>query len=166
MVDQQAGPGSSGRTTADFDAFVQRERPRLEAVLVAHYGVEVGPEAAADALAWAWEHWERVAGMDHPVGYLYRVAQSSSRRHLRWRRPVVLPEVTPERAADIDPGLPAALVRLSRQQRVAVVLVHAYGWTYEEAATAMHVSVSTLRNHLSRGTARLRKMLGETDDRS
>jgi len=152
------------RMTSDFDAFVARERPRLEAVLLAHYGAEVGREAAADALAHAWEHWDRVATMENPVGYLYRVAQSSTRRHLRWRRKVVLPTVPTDLAATIDPRLPEALARLSRQQRVAVVLVHALGWTYEEAATAMEISVSTLRNHLSRGTDRLRDLLGANDD--
>ena len=151
-------------TTGDFVAFVARERPRLEAVLLAHYGTELGREAAADALAHAWEHWDRVATMENPVGYLYRVAQSSTRRHLRGRRKVVLPTVPTELAATIDPRLPDALARLSRQQRVAVVLVHALGWTYEEAATAMEISVSTLRNHLARGTDRLRDLLGADDD--
>ncbi len=75
-----------------------------------------------------------------------------------------LPSVPPELAADIDPRLPGALARLSRQQRVAVILVHAYGWTYDEAATAMGIGVSTLRNHLTRGTTRLRTQLEDRDD--
>jgi RNA polymerase sigma-70 factor (ECF subfamily) len=151
-------------TTSDFDGFVARERPRLEAVLLAHYGADVGREVSADAMAHAWEHWDQVSAMENPVGYLYRVAQSSSRRHLRWRRRVALPAVPPEQATSIDPHLPEALTQLSHQQRVAVVLVHALGWTYEEAASAMEISVSTLRNHLSRGTDRLRQLLGANDD--
>jgi RNA polymerase sigma factor (sigma-70 family) len=158
------GEQATGSMSVDFDAFVARVRPHLEAVLLAHYGVDVGREVTADALAHAWEQWDRVATMENPVGYLYRVAQSASRRHLRWRRRVALPEVPVELATAIDPRLPDALAQLSHQQRVAVVLVHALGWTYEEAATAMEISVSTLRNHLSRGTDRLRARLGANDD--
>ena len=71
----------------DFDAFVTRCGPDLRRVLVAHYGLDVGVEAAADALAYAWERWERVSTMENPTGYLVRVGQSAARRYRR--RPVV-----------------------------------------------------------------------------
>jgi RNA polymerase sigma-70 factor (ECF subfamily) len=144
-----------------FDAFVRLEGDRLRRVLVAHYGLDVGLDVADDALAWAWEHWPRVRDMPNPAGYLYRVGQSSARRHWRWRRTVVLPEerVTHD-APRFEPGLPGALAVLKPAQRVAVVLVHALGWTYEEAATAMGVPVTTLRNHVARGMARLRHEMG------
>src|SRR5215207_7077722 len=40
----------------------------------------LGGEAAGDALSYAWEHWENVRGLKNPLGYLYRVGQSSTRR--------------------------------------------------------------------------------------
>ena len=64
---------------------------------------------------------------------------------------------------DVEPGLPAAIAKLSPQQRLAVLLVHAHGWTHEEAAAALAIDVSTLRNHLRRGLLKLRTKLGVDD---
>jgi hypothetical protein len=42
---------------------------------VAAYGVEVGVDAAAEAMAYAYayERWHEVSAMSDPAGYLYRV---------------------------------------------------------------------------------------------
>jgi RNA polymerase sigma-70 factor (ECF subfamily) len=66
-----------------YEEFVGRDGARLRAGLVAAYGPEIGADAAAEALAYGFEHWERVGGMDDPAGYLYRVGQSEARRHFR-----------------------------------------------------------------------------------
>jgi len=146
-----------------FSSFVMTDGARLRRVLVAHYGIEVGAEVASDAFAWAWEHWDQVKIMDNPCGYLYRVAQSSARRHLRWQRRVVLPtEMTVAGLPAPEPGLERALARLSASQRVAVLLVHGLDWSYKDAAAAMDVPITTIRNHLARGLARLRRELGES----
>jgi DNA-directed RNA polymerase specialized sigma24 family protein len=99
--------------------------------------------------------------MDNPVGYLFRVGQSKSRRYRRRR--VLLPAVVDADLPDVDPRLPVALARLSPRQRAAVLLVHAHQFTYVEAAEALGCSVSTLRNHLDRGMRRLRAQLGGSD---
>jgi DNA-directed RNA polymerase specialized sigma24 family protein len=152
------------QANADFDVFVTQNRPQLLRVLNAHYGTELGPEATADALAYAWQHWDRIRVMDNPVGYLYRVGQSALRKHTRWRRRVpILPEVNIDTMPHVEPGLPAALALLTRPQRTAVLLVHAHGWTLADAAASMDVSVSTLRNHLQRGLDNLRQKLEVTD---
>jgi RNA polymerase sigma factor (sigma-70 family) len=65
--------------------------------------------------------------------------------------------------SSFEPALVAALGRLTTSQRVAVVLVHCYGYTLAEAADVQGCSVSTLRNHLSRGLAALRTALGVVD---
>ena len=67
-----------------FAAFAQSEGLRLRQGLLARFGVEVGCEVWEDALAWAWEHRDRVKVAANPVGYLYRVAQSASRPYVRW----------------------------------------------------------------------------------
>ena len=136
---------------------------RLRQILVARYGWELGIEAWQDAMAYAWEHHESLATMANPDGYLYRVGQSSVRRQRRWRRRVLLPQVPPARLPDVEPGLPAALATLSSRQRLAVLLVHGHGWTQEEAAAALEIDVSTLRNHLRRGLQKLRTTLGVDD---
>jgi RNA polymerase sigma-70 factor (ECF subfamily) len=149
-------------SASTFDVFAAEAGPRLLRVLTAHYGLEMGPDLTADALAWAWEHWDKVGEMENPVGYLYRVGQSSARRHLRWNRRVVLPreELSLDRPLP-EPGLDDALGQLSARQRVAVLLVHGLAFSYEEAAQEMGVSIHALRNHVHRGLRRLRREFGE-----
>jgi RNA polymerase sigma-70 factor (ECF subfamily) len=144
-----------------FEAFVARVEPRLRRVLCASYGGEIGREATVDALSYAWEHWDRLAGMANPVGYLYRVGQSSARRQLRPSRLVIEPDEA--ETFDVEPGLAGALARLSEQQRAVVVLVHGFGWTLREVGESMDLSVSTVRNHLTRALKHLRTSL-EVDD--
>jgi len=133
---------------------------RLRQVLVARFGWEQGMEAWHDAVVYGWEHRDRLMAMQNPVGYLYRVAQTSIRRQRRWGRRIDLPEPPPARLPDVEPGLVRGLATLSTKQRVAVLLVHAHGWTHDEAAAVLGVDVSTLRNHLRRGLDRLRRELG------
>jgi RNA polymerase sigma-70 factor (ECF subfamily) len=142
----------------EFTQFVERVEARLSYAFYAAYGPEVGNEVTADALAWAWEHWEKVAKMDNPAGYLYRVGQSKARRY---HRPSLLfPRTRSENhTPEFEPGLPAALEELTESQRQAVILVYALEWTEEEAARVLGKSRSTLRTHLERGLAHLRRSL-------
>jgi RNA polymerase sigma-70 factor (ECF subfamily) len=137
-----------------FAEFVATAEPRLRRALFPVGGVATA-DAVADALAYAWEHWDRVQAMDNPIGYLYRVGRS----RLRPRKTPVLPPVDTARIPDVEPGLAPALARLPERQRVAVVLVHGFGWTHQEVADLWEVSVSTVRNHLARGIDRLRATL-------
>lgn len=146
-----------------FESFVADARLRLRRALVARYGPEVGAEATADAIAYAWQHWNRVSHMDNAMGYLYRVGQTTARRHRRWGRAVVLPperrqpEVADQQeSSGSESALPSALARLRPDERVSVVLVHGYAWTYQEVADLLGVPVSTVRNHVHRGLTRLR----------
>jgi DNA-directed RNA polymerase specialized sigma24 family protein len=143
----------------DFETFARRCGPDLRRALVARYGLEVGVEATADALAYAWERWERVGTMANPTGYLVRVGQSAARRYRR--RPVALPNAKPGVESTFDPRLPRALEHLSARQRSAVMLICVHDWTYAAAATALGVSESTLRNHVRRGLESLRRELGD-----
>jgi len=56
--------------------FVERTGSRLRAALVAAYGPDVGADAAAEALAYGFEHWDELESMSNPAGYLYRVGQT------------------------------------------------------------------------------------------
>lgn len=140
-----------------YTTFVEETQPRLRQALVARFGPDEGSEATAEALAYGWEHWDRIGTMENPGGYLYRVGQHKGMR--RWRRPV-LPPPPPYSDPIVEPGLPGALARLSHRQRTAVLLVHSFAWTLEEVADVMGVSVSTVRNHLRRGMEKLRGALG------
>ena len=147
-----------------FATFFAEAEPRLRRALVARLGAERGREATAEALAWAFEHWAEVEPMANGVGYLYRVGISRTRA----RKPV-----EPERVAaaagsagrqpgdDVDPELWAAVSALTDNQRVAVVLVHAFGWSMKDVAELLEVSVPTVGTHLRRGLEILRRRLAD-----
>lgn len=155
VVSPHAGAGRD----AEFEGFVRDNEPKLRRALVAAYGFEDGRDATAESLAYAWEHWERVREMPNAAGYLFRVAQSRRRR----RRVPVLYDVSGWPDHLFEPGLPSALAALSRRQRLAVVLVHGFGYTLHEVAELTGLRRTTVQNHSDRGLARLRKKLGVSD---
>jgi len=143
-----------------FATFVTDAEPRLRRAFTLLRGADVGGDATAEALAWAWEHWAEVQEMGNPVGYLYRVG-SSKTRYREERFPHVVP---PPDAPGFEPGLVPALSRLTVRQRTAVVLVHGCGWTHQEVADALELSRSSIGTHVERAMAQLRTELGVTTD--
>ncbi len=132
---------------------------------MAAYGAERGQEATAEALGYAWEHWNRVSAMENPIGYLFRVGQSRTRPR-KGRSPRELWDRIddPGREYLVEPGLQPALAGLSESQRVAIVLVHGYAWTLREVAELLDVSVSTVQTHVERALGSLRAALEVADD--
>ncbi len=141
----------------DFESFAREIAPRLRGGLIAAFGVEVGAEATADALAYAWENHDRVMSMESPAAYLFRVGQTSARRSRR--RQGHMPMPTAVDLPDFEPRLLPSLGALTESQRTAVLLVHAFGWPQTEAAELMDISVSSLRTHLARGLSKLQELL-------
>lgn len=140
--------------------FLVDTRPRLERALVARFGIEEGTEAAAEAVAYALANWPALRATANPVGYLYRVGQTRAHRMFERRKrleSLVSDPLTTDRVVDVD--LQRALCRLSPDQRVALVLVHACGYSYRDAAEVLDVPVTTVANHLNRGLVRLRRLL-------
>ncbi len=173
MSDLSSLPGSAWRehpagthrepdSVGAFEQFARSDALRLRRVLVARFGVEIGAEVCAEAMAYAWENWSRLAPMENRVGYLYRVAQSKARRHHRWRRDVSFPPEQLSFDATTDVGLHLGLGRLSEPQRMAVLLVHAHGWSYAEVADVLDIRVSAVRNHVHRGLTKLRTHLEQS----
>ena len=161
MIDEQP---VDAVTLDSFDDFFRTFEPKLSRALAAGFGFEAGRDAAAEALAYAWRNWPRVATMDNPQGYLYRVAERSAMRSQRRRRELF---TTPNSSdgAPFEPALAPALSRLPLRQRQAVVLVAAYGLTHAEAAELLGVATSSIQNHVERGMTKLKHSLGANDDR-
>ena len=132
---------------AGFERFFTTAEPKLRRALVATYGGERGREATAEALAWAWEHWAKVQSMQHPLGYLYRVAQSRSRP--RKTPPLFARSSPPE--PWVEPALAGALAGLSERQHVCVVLIYGFEWTLREVAELTDTASTTVETHLRRG---------------
>ncbi len=144
-----------------FALFFEQAEPRLRRALVATYGADRGREAAAEALTYAWQHWERVQTMENPMGYLYRVGQSRSRPG---RTPVIFPPPVAAHGVWVEPKLPAALAELSDRERLAVVLIEGFEWTFREVAELADVSTSSIQSYFERGLRKLRAALGVTED--
>lgn len=144
-----------------LERFITARRPVLERALVARLGVEAGLEAAADAVVYACEHWDRIGAMDNPTGYLFRVGQTSARRQRRWQQARILEGRPITVAEPVDVDLQRALMHLRPEQRVAVMLTLAFGHTHQEVAEILDCTTSSVGNHVSRGLARLRKLMDE-----
>jgi DNA-directed RNA polymerase specialized sigma24 family protein len=141
-----------------FEAFVRRHEPRLRRALSAAYGPVIGVEAAAEAMAYAWQHADRILGMDNGAGYLFRVGQTAATRLRRPGPRFPIAEQYVE-APEVEPRLIEMLEALTESQRLCVVLVHAYAWTQQEVADLLGIEHATVRTHLARGLTKLRNAL-------
>lgn len=148
-----------------FAAFFDAAERRLRLALIGAFGVETGRDAAAEALAWGWQNWERLQEMDNPTGYLYRVGRTSGLRAIeRAAGTTHIGDVDVQPSAwempSYEPNLATFLADLPEQQRVAVWMVHGLGFTNQEVADLLECSRSTVATHVRRALAKLRHHLG------
>ena len=148
-----------GTVAASFAEWERDVEPRLRQALTASLGSQLGEDAAADALSFAWEQWDRVRAKENPFGYVYVVGRNKARRVTFWRRPVFL-DVEEYHPPSVEPGVAAAVARLSEKQRIVVTLLYGYEWSMSEVAELLGTSKTTVQKHAERGLARLRKNLG------
>jgi DNA-directed RNA polymerase specialized sigma subunit len=157
------GPDDGHGDGLSFERFLRDAEPRIRVALVAAFGPVEGRTATFDALSWAWENWAKVQAMTNPVGY-FRVGQTAARRAQSRPFPSAhLAVETADEPVGLDRDLIKALSLLSEQQRLVVMLVHAFGWTIRETAEALDVAPSTVQTHAERGLARLRSNLEGSD---
>jgi len=142
-----------------FAEFFSVVEEKLRGAFTATFGIEVGREVCAEALAYGWEHWDRLSEMENPAGYLYRVGIGKGRR-TKPSFTVAYEPAAIESPSWVEPGLAGALSSLSRQQRVVVSLVHGYGWTMTEVADFLGVGKSIVQSYEARAMKRPRRKLG------
>jgi RNA polymerase sigma factor (sigma-70 family) len=147
-----------GTITGTFTEFVVEHERRLRAALTAALGVDVGRDATADALAYAWEHWDRISAMENPGAYLFVVGRDRGRRMLR-RRQVVLPGIRADELPWVEPALPSALASLTETQRMVAMLIDGYDWTMAEVASMLGITKSSVQTHHDRALDKLRQKL-------
>lgn len=121
-------------------------------------------DVAAEALARAYLRWDRldVARRD---GWVLRVTSNLAIDQLR-RHPPRLPErdVAPEQdVVAVRLALRAALLRLPRRQREVIALRYLSDMSEADVAVAMGISAGSVKTHLHRGLAALRRTLGRED---
>jgi RNA polymerase sigma factor (sigma-70 family) len=126
-------------------------------------------DAVQETLVRAWRAQDSLFRADSPSRWLTRVCVNhciGRRRHLRSRGwpPMALIEDAisrdPSPAGDhLD--VDRAYRRLSLRQRAAITLNYRHGYSVEECAVFMGCRPGTVRTHLARGLATLRKELGD-----
>ena len=161
---------------AEFTDFVRHHGPGLLRTAGLLTGDRArGEDLAQTALATAYAHWSKVQAADEPVAYVRKLLVNS---HLNWLRRLTNVEQVIESVPDRVDGadlqaryaqadeLRSALLRLSPRVRTAVVLRYFDDLSEAETARLMGCSTSTVNNHVGRGLAALRELLGSGADLS
>ena len=156
--------------TLEFDSWYHAEYPRL----VNSIGMVIGDRAlAADAVAEAFtralSRWNRVKRMQHPTGWVYRVAMNEAKRSLRRsaqeRRllkahsstvPATIPPV------EDDHDLWNAVAELPERMRAVVVLRYVADLTEPKIAETLGIRRGSVATMLRRAHERLAHQLGPT----
>jgi DNA-directed RNA polymerase specialized sigma24 family protein len=115
-------------------------------------------DAADEALARAWRHWNRVSVMSSPAGWTYRVALNVARRGQRRRsiERTLLRRHVPQTVVPGPTGeLWLVVGGLPQRQREAVLLRHVGQLTEPEIAEVMRVTRATVSTTLRAAYSRL-----------
>ncbi|WP_281249426.1 sigma-70 family RNA polymerase sigma factor [Lentzea xinjiangensis] len=123
-------------------------------------------DVAQDALVIARHRWADISTYDKPEAWVLKVAIRLMRRwQQRYEREtplVAMPDVA-EPVHNLE-ALHSALRELSPRHREVVALHHLLGYSVSEIASVLVVGESTVRTHLTRGRAELRRILGGSDE--
>ena len=162
---ERARVGPGGDPPLTFEAFYRAHVVEVRQALCLALGdVDLGSEAADEALARACERWEEVRGFANPAGWAYRVglnwALDHERRRRRWRDHRAVPD-RPAVTIASDPTLEAALRGLPVEQRAVVVCRYLLDWSIQDTAAALDVPVGTVKSRMARALATLSRHLEE-----
>lgn len=149
--------------TYDFDEFYRANYQTLSRTLVIALGdLDLGSDAADEAMTRAYRKWDSVGTYDNPQGWCFRVGLNygrSSMRKLRRRR------INPDTTIDwIETTLPSpelwyALQKLERNLRDVTVCRVLLELSVKETAHHLRISEGTVKSRFSRAKVHLRKAL-------
>ena len=173
-IDDDFGDDHFGSTTETvhtilpFEEFYREQRATIgRALALTLRDTQLASEAVDEAMARAYQRWERVQTLDNPGGWVYRVGLNWSRSILRRAlRPAPVWVTNPGTVTDgsgLDPAIDQALAQLSVEQRAVVVCRLLIGYSESQTATALELRPGTVKSRLARGTARLQKLLSPLD---
>lgn len=159
----------AGAPNAGFEDFFRSTYPLLARAMYLLTGnATEADELAQEAMARAYERWDRISVMESPIGYVYRVAVNVRRRDLRAIARQAGRLFTGSPAADLlavaesRVDLLNALQNLPMTQRSALILVDFLGLTSDDAGRILRVAAASVRGRLVRGRSALRNQLEET----
>lgn len=155
-------------TRLTFEEFWRAERSAVSRALALTLGdVQLAAEATDEAMARAFQHWPRVATLDSPAGWTYRVGLNWSRsvlRRVHRRPPVWLAQPnTHQDAPALDPSIDAAMRALPVGQRAVVVCRLLLNHSEQQTAALLHVRPGTVKSRLSRAITQLSTSLAHLD---
>ena len=118
-------------------------------------------DALQEAALKAWEKRGHLRNETYFRTWITRILINACFDTQRKRRRVIPLDEVAERAAAAspDPTLTLALEALPEKLRLPLVLCYSEGMSYEEAAAALRIPLSTLRGRIHRGRGQLRKEL-------
>jgi DNA-directed RNA polymerase specialized sigma24 family protein len=150
-----------------FGDFYQGGRDRVVRALALTLGdLHLAAEATDEAMARAYERWEKVGAFDNPGGWVYRVglnwATSVLQRRTRGPRPVF--ERNPTDIGPVsEPDVRAALGELDVRQRAVVVCRFYLGLSEAETAEVLDTRPGTVKSRLHRALRHLQERLAHLD---
>lgn len=165
-VDREPEPERTPAEHDEFEAFYRANVDRVHrALAVTLRRDDLAREAVDEAMARAYASWPRVARLDNPAGWVFRVGLNWA---TSWWRKVRRERPPADDAAPPYPG-PAehtavardALARLPTPQRAVITCRVLLDLTTAETAAALGLSEGTVKSRLSRGLAALRATLKE-----
>lgn len=146
-----------------FEDFFQAERGRLfRALLLVTHDTEEAADLTQEAFVRVWERWDRVAGVEDPVGYLFKTAMNLHRSAFRRARVAARRSFGPQphhdpfdEVLDRDAAV-RSLATLTPRQRAAIVVTELLGYSSEEAGAILGIRAGSVRTLTSQARAALR----------
>jgi RNA polymerase sigma-70 factor (ECF subfamily) len=152
-----------------FNQFVDRHQQAVRNFLRRVVGHGDADDVAQEVFLAVWIGAAEFRGSEDARSWLFGIAwrkakdtQRSSFR--RWRRDTAWHAERQEHEApmgELRYALAQALASLSLDQRAAVMLCLAQGFSNEEAAHVLRMPLGTVKSHVLRGRDKLRDLLGE-----
>jgi RNA polymerase sigma-70 factor (ECF subfamily) len=163
------GGDAVASVSTDFDDFYRAELPRLVALARALCGAAVADDIAQEAMLVAYRRWRHVSGLEHPEAWVRRtcsnLAVSQYRRKLVELRAVTRLAGHPDQPAlePADDQFWTAVRGLPKRQAQVTALRYLYQLDIADIARTLEITEGSVKQHLSRGRARLVRELNISD---
>jgi RNA polymerase sigma-70 factor (sigma-E family) len=122
---------------------------------------DLAHEAVDEAMARAFQRWNKIRTYENPTGWVYRVAMNWALSRLRRRKREVLqlPEGSVSMPPIPDQALIDAVMALPLRFREVVILRYLLDWSEEATASSLSIPKGTVKSRLHRALGRLREEL-------
>lgn len=159
----------SGGSRRAFNQFVDRHQQAVRNFLRRVVGHGDADDVAQETFLAVWAGAADFRGGDDSRSWLFGIAWRKAKdmqrgSFRRWQRDTAWHadrQDHEEPVGELRYALAQALAALSLEQRAAVMLCLAQGFSNDEAAQILRMPLGTLKSHVLRGRDKLRGLLGE-----